>query len=59
LANSVVKGDSFSGAFALNYLEEVTIENGKNLMRIKLTIYDSIWLMVMSKFYETDSLRKA
>ncbi|HGN1706588.1 TPA: serine protease [Providencia rettgeri] len=27
LANSVVKGDSFSGAFALNYLEEVMIEN--------------------------------
>lgn len=27
LANSVVKGDSFSGAFALNYLEEVMEEN--------------------------------
>ncbi|WP_369308281.1 serine protease [Providencia rettgeri] len=28
LANSVVKEDSFSGAFALNYLEEVMEENG-------------------------------
>ncbi|WP_053083851.1 hypothetical protein [Providencia rettgeri] len=36
LANSVVKGDSFSGAFALNYLEEVTIENGKKFNEDKV-----------------------
>ncbi|WP_275076560.1 serine protease [Providencia rettgeri] len=36
LANSVVKGDSFSGAFALNYLEEVMIENGQEINEDKL-----------------------
>lgn len=36
LANSVVKGDSFSGKFALNYLEEVIIENGQICNETKL-----------------------
>lgn len=36
LANSVVKGDSFSGVFALNSLEEVTIENGKKFNEDKV-----------------------
>ncbi|HEQ1858761.1 TPA: serine protease [Providencia alcalifaciens] len=36
LANSVVKGDSFSGKFALNYLEEVIVENGQICNETKL-----------------------
>ncbi|WP_265717139.1 serine protease [Providencia rustigianii] len=36
LANSVVKGDSFSGRFALNYFEEVIIENGHIYNEVKL-----------------------
>lgn len=35
LANSVVKGDSFSGKFALNYLEEIMIEKGIVVSREK------------------------
>ncbi|HDN2513614.1 TPA: hypothetical protein P1K35_003846 [Providencia rettgeri] len=31
LANSVVKGDSLLGAFAMNHLDEFKLENGKKL----------------------------